>query len=138
MINEINSATAYPQQTFTTRQDASESTSEQVQTTATNTEVTANELAASDSYSNQQQDNSTSYNDDLGQSYHDLINELNKQLDESDMERQFQYDDELDRPIFKLVDKTTNEVIKEFPTEEMLNIIRSTREMLGIITDEVT
>ncbi len=61
--------------------------------------------------------------------------EVNNAFEDNNISRRYEYDDDLDRPIMKLVDTKTKEVVTQLPTEEILNIARNIREMVGLITD---
>ncbi len=65
----------------------------------------------------------------------EAVEEMNKRLDNSNISRKFEYDNDLDRPILRVIDTNTQEIVKQMPTDEILDISRSIREMVGIITD---
>lgn len=54
----------------------------------------------------------------------------------SDSTAVFAYHEDTHRIVIKIVDKETNEVIKEFPPEKMLDMIAKTWELLGLMVDE--
>ena len=49
---------------------------------------------------------------------------------------QFQYHEETNRVSIKVIDKDTEEVIREIPSEEALELIQRMWEMAGILVDE--
>lgn len=49
---------------------------------------------------------------------------------------QFQYHEETHRVSIKVIDKDTEEVIREIPSEEALELIQKMWEMAGILVDE--
>ena len=49
---------------------------------------------------------------------------------------QFQYHEETNRVSIKVIDKDTEEVIREIPSEEALELIQKMWEMAGILVDE--
>jgi flagellar protein FlaG len=49
---------------------------------------------------------------------------------------QFNLDDQSGRMIVKVVDNTTNEVIRQFPSEEMLNIARALDRIKGLLVQQ--
>lgn len=62
------------------------------------------------------------------------VNDLNKQMKNS--EAIFGIHEKTNRVTIKIVDKTTKEVIKEFPPEETLDMIAKVWEVAGILVDE--
>lgn len=62
------------------------------------------------------------------------VNDLNKQL--TDSEAIFGIHEKTNRVTIKIVDKSTKEVIKEFPPEQTLDMIAKVWEIAGILVDE--
>ena len=62
------------------------------------------------------------------------VNDLNKQMKNS--EAIFGIHDKTNRVTIKIIDKTTKEVIKEYPPEETLDMIAKVWESAGILVDE--
>lgn len=62
------------------------------------------------------------------------IQVLNKQL--SYTEAQYGYHDTTNRVIIKIVDKETDEVLREIPPEKTLNMISKVWELAGMLVDE--
>ena len=62
------------------------------------------------------------------------VNDLNKQMKNS--EAIFGIHDKTNRATIKTIDKTTKEVIKEYPPEETLDMIAKVWEIAGILVDE--
>ena len=62
------------------------------------------------------------------------VNDLNKQMKNS--EAIFGIPDKTNRVTIKIIDKTTKEVIKEYPPEETLDMIAKVWEIAGILVDE--
>ena len=62
------------------------------------------------------------------------VNDLNKQMKHS--EAIFGIHDKTNRVTIKIIDKTTKEVIKEYPPEETLDMIAKVWEIAGILVDE--
>ena len=62
------------------------------------------------------------------------VNDLNKQIKNS--EAIFGIHDKTNRVTIKIIDKTTKEVIKEYPPEETLDMIAKVWEIAGILVDE--
>ena len=62
------------------------------------------------------------------------VNDLNKQMKNS--EAIFGIHDKTNRVTIKIIDKTTKEVIKEYPPEETLDMNAKVWEIAGILVDE--
>ena len=62
------------------------------------------------------------------------VNDLNKQMKTS--AAIFGIHDKTNRVTIKIIDKTTKEVIKEYPPEETLDMIAKVWEIAGILVDE--
>ncbi len=62
------------------------------------------------------------------------VNDLNKQMKNS--EAIFGIHEKTNRVTIKIVDKSTKEVIREFPPEETLDMIAKVWEVAGILVDE--
>lgn len=62
------------------------------------------------------------------------VSDLNKQMKNS--EAIFGIHDKTNRVTIKIVDKTTKEVIKEYPPEQTLDMIAKVWEIAGILVDE--
>ena len=62
------------------------------------------------------------------------VNDLNKQMKNS--EAIFGIHDKTNCVTIKIIDKTTKEVIKEYPPEETLDMIAKVWEIAGILVDE--
>lgn len=62
------------------------------------------------------------------------VSDLNKQMKNS--EAIFGIHDKTNRVTIKIVDKTTREVIKEYPPEQTLDMIAKVWEIAGILVDE--
>ena len=62
------------------------------------------------------------------------VNDLNKQMKNS--EAIFGIHDKTNRVTIKIIDKTTKEVIKEYPPEETLDMIAKVWGIAGILVDE--
>lgn len=62
------------------------------------------------------------------------VNDLNKQLTNS--EAIFGIHEKTNRVTIKIVDKSTKEVLKEYPPEQTLDMIAKVWEIAGILVDE--
>jgi flagellar protein FlaG len=64
----------------------------------------------------------------------DALNKFMEQ--EKDSNIKFDYCKKLDRMTMQIVNKKTDEVIKEFPPKKMLEVLIGIREWLGVILDK--
>lgn len=64
------------------------------------------------------------------------VDEINKSIRGQQTEAIFGIHDDTNRVTIKIVDKKSKEVIKEFPPEQMLDMIAKVWEMAGIMLDE--
>lgn len=64
------------------------------------------------------------------------INQANKRAKFGHANAEFSYHEETKRISIKIVDQDTNEVIREIPPEETLDMISKMWELAGIIVDE--
>lgn len=64
------------------------------------------------------------------------MSELNRKLAMQDTRCEYRYDEDTNRVAIKVIDKDTDEVIKEIPPEETLESIKKIWEIAGIIIDE--
>lgn len=54
-----------------------------------------------------------------------VVDNINKTLKQTNKNLEFSVDESTKKPVFKLKDTETGEVIRQYPTEEMLSISRS-------------
>jgi flagellar protein FlaG len=64
--------------------------------------------------------------DDAVKAVNDFVNPVNNSL-------QFRVDDDTGKTIVKVIDKTTNEVIRQFPSEEMIAIAKALDGIKGLL-----
>ncbi|NPV42741.1 MAG: flagellar protein FlaG [Firmicutes bacterium] len=64
------------------------------------------------------------------------INTLNKTLEVIDKRYEFSIHEETDRPVVRVYDRNSGDIIKQIPPEEVLNILTKIRELIGIFIDE--
>ena len=62
----------------------------------------------------------------------DVLNEL---MDKTNVNIEFKYNKDVDMLNVKMIDKETNEVIKEFPPEEMIENMIKAKDWLGAFID---
>ena len=58
---------------------------------------------------------------------------INKALERSDQSVRFSIDHDTGTPVVKVVDSSTNEVIRQMPSEEVISIARSIDRLQGIL-----
>lgn len=66
----------------------------------------------------------------------DMMKELNELMDRINCNLEFQYHKEVNVMSVKMIDKATNEVIKEMPPEEMVENMIQAKEWLGAFIDK--
>lgn len=66
------------------------------------------------------------------QSKSDFVQHLLKDNEYMNVE----FDDDTKRVVFQSVDRTSGEVINQFPSEEMLSLVAHFRQTVGIFTDQ--
>lgn len=64
------------------------------------------------------------------------MSDLNRKLAMKNTRCEYRYDEDTNRVAIKVIDKDTDEVIKEIPPEETLESIKKIWEIAGIIIDE--
>lgn len=64
------------------------------------------------------------------------INKANNTLKHNRTRAEFSYHDKINRVSIKILDEDTNEVIKEIPPEEALEMIEKMWELAGLFLDE--
>lgn len=108
-----------------------------VEPIAQSTEVISQVAAASEFSFNTGTNEEKGHSEELGMNNKQLknaVNDLNKQLKNS--EAIFGIHEKTNRVTIKIVDKSTKEVIKEFPPEQTLDMIAKVWEIAGILVDE--
>lgn len=67
------------------------------------------------------------------QSTEDAVRRANEAAQAAGKQVQFSYDSELDKVVVKVLDGSTQEVVRQFPSEEMVQISKSIRQMQGLL-----
>lgn len=99
--------------------------------TVTVAKVGQNDSNSSESGQNQNQNSSNQMSDEIIKR---AIQELNKK--DVKVESQFGIHEGTNRIMIKIVDKETKEVIKEVPSEKMLDMVAKVWEYAGLFVDE--
>lgn len=61
---------------------------------------------------------------------------LNKLMQQANSDIEFKYCQKLDRLTMQIVDRKTQEIIKEFPPKQMLDLLIGIKEWVGILIDK--
>ena len=64
------------------------------------------------------------------------VKKLNEALETVMTEQRFEIDSELNRPIVKVVNSKTKEVIRQIPSEEAVRLSKNIGEMIGLLMDD--
>lgn len=65
----------------------------------------------------------------VAQQLQDFMGEMNRSL-------QFQVDEDSGRDVIKVLDKDTGDIIKQYPSEEVLNMVSKLSETAGLLIDQ--
>ena len=66
----------------------------------------------------------------------DAVNKMNEMLDVNNSSSKFMYHEGLERYYVTVVDRETEEVVKEIPPKRLLDAFYEMQKMLGMIVDE--
>ena len=67
------------------------------------------------------------------QQLHEAVGEINKALESASENLQFAVDQDTGKTVVKVIDSSTNEVIRQIPSQEVLAIARSLDRLQGIL-----
>ncbi|MBH0050366.1 MULTISPECIES: flagellar protein FlaG [unclassified Pseudoalteromonas] len=67
--------------------------------------------------------------EEMAQQLQDFMGEMNRSL-------QFKVDEDSGRDVIKVLDKNSGEVIKQYPSEEVLSLVSKLSESAGILIDQ--
>ncbi len=101
------------------------------------TEEQGSQNQLSNLYTQQSSEDNSSQNQQLereqlekvAQQLQDFMGEMNRSL-------QFQVDEDSGRDVIKILDKTSGDVIKQYPSEEVLSLVSKLSESAGILIDQ--
>ncbi len=65
-----------------------------------------------------------------------MLDEVNKTLQVSNFKLQYNYHEESNRIGIKVLDKETDEVIREVPPEQVLEMVAKIKEAVGLVIDQ--
>lgn len=72
----------------------------------------------------------------INENANEILDKLNQVIKMVDKKLEFTVHDATNRPLYKIINMETKEVIKEFPPEEILDLIGKMMEMSGLFVDE--
>lgn len=84
-------------------------------------------------YSSKQQEEDRAY---MEQELEESIKDLNKAVEALHKDLRFQIHEQSERLMVEVIDVVKNEVIKEIPPQQLLDMLGRIREMVGLIIDE--
>ena len=64
------------------------------------------------------------------------MNEINSKLKPTKTRCEFSYHEEVNRVSIKILDRETNEVVREIPPEESIKVLEKVYEIAGLLVDE--
>ncbi len=70
------------------------------------------------------------------ESFQETLESLNEAVSILNHRLSFRLDDSTGRMMTKVIDRDTNEVIREFPSEEMIAFVERFQEFIGLLLDE--
>jgi flagellar protein FlaG len=74
--------------------------------------------------------------DEIKKELQKVITELNKAMNPLNTALKFKFNDKIDELTVQVIDKKTNEVIREFPPKEALRLMEKMRELVGMLFDK--
>jgi len=66
----------------------------------------------------------------------ELTEKLNKEMEPLNPDIKFSFNDKIDNFVVNVIDKNTDKVIRQFPSEEALKIMEKMRELVGALFDK--
>lgn len=83
-----------------------------------------------------QQENKSSKKEELAEDVKESVEDINDIVEKVKEDLSFKIHDKTERLMVQIVDRSTKEVIKELPPEEMLDLAARIHEMVGLLIDE--
>jgi flagellar protein FlaG len=73
---------------------------------------------------------------EIGQAnFQEIITEINRELDLHRIAREFRVDEASGKTVVRLYDKDTGDLIREVPPEQLAQLSRQARELIGILME---
>ena len=92
--------------------------------------------AVSNTHGNNTSETGTNADSNLQQRLADVAERLNERMHEMKRSLRFSVDDASGRIVVKVVDKNTDEVIRQIPSDEMLAMMKHINDIDGLIFDD--
>jgi len=74
--------------------------------------------------------------DEIKKELQKIVEELNREMNPLNIDLKFKFNDKIDELTVMVIDKKTNEVIREFPPKEALRLMEKMRELVGMLFDK--
>jgi len=74
--------------------------------------------------------------DEIRKELQKIVEELNREMNPLNIDLKFKFNDKIDELTVMVIDKKTNEVIREFPPKEALRLMEKMRELVGMLFDK--
>ena len=74
--------------------------------------------------------------DEIKRELQKIVEELNREMNPLNINLKFKFNDKIDELTVMVIDKKTNEVIREFPPKEALKLMEKMRELVGMLFDK--
>lgn len=66
----------------------------------------------------------------------DVFDDFKKKFDYLNKHLKVEIDEELNRPVVRIIDNETNEVVRELPPEEMVQLAKKIDQMVGLLFEK--
>lgn len=136
MALEVLSGTVYQDSMKTIQKPRMEANVQSSTMNMNITEVAETMPVARNSRTGKDQDKGQKDNGPTEQQLKDAISKANNKLKTKRTRCEFSYHEETKRVSIKILDKETEEVIKEIPPEETLEMVEKMWELAGLLIDE--
>lgn len=136
MALEVLSGTVYQDSMKTIQKPRMEANVQSSTMNMNITEVAETMSVARNSRTGKDQDKGQKDNSPTEQQLKDAISKANNKLKTQRTRCEFSYHEETKRVSIKILDKETEEVIKEIPPEETLEMVEKMWELAGLLIDE--
>ncbi|MBH1942466.1 flagellar protein FlaG [Mobilitalea sibirica] len=97
---------------------------------------TANSYKAVGTQTTKGQESEQKQNSNTGNQVKNAVNKANTKMKQHRTGIEFQYHEDINRVSIKIFDKETDEVIREIPPEEALEMVEKMWELAGLLVDE--
>jgi len=74
--------------------------------------------------------------DEIKRELQKIVEELNREMNPLNINLKFKFNDKIDELTVMVIDKKTDEVIREFPPKEALKLMEKMRELVGMLFDK--